>query len=240
MGLIGIIVVVLIGIATIVLLSGHGGILIAGYNTASEEEKAAYDEKKLCRIIGAGFFMIEVGLIGLMIVQDLSIISVVLIFIGICIPLLFSDKYARRKEVISSVKKKNDISNFIGVVLTCVVLLIVGIVMFVGDINVEFYENDMECSGFLTASTSISYDEIESVSLEKDLDLGTRTFGVGSFSINAGNFSNEAFGDYKLYSYTSCKTYVVINIGDKIIVINDKNDRDTTNLYHTLLKYVED
>ena len=30
-----------------ILLSGNGAMLIAGYNTAKEEEKAKYDEKKL-------------------------------------------------------------------------------------------------------------------------------------------------------------------------------------------------
>ena len=32
--------------------------LIAGYNTSSEEEKAKVDEKKLCRVIGAGMLII--------------------------------------------------------------------------------------------------------------------------------------------------------------------------------------
>ena len=34
--------------------TGHGSSLIAGYNTASKEEKAKYDEKKLCRTFGVG------------------------------------------------------------------------------------------------------------------------------------------------------------------------------------------
>lgn len=43
-----------------VLLSGHGANLIAGYNTASKEEKEKYDEKKLGRVIGAGLLAIAV------------------------------------------------------------------------------------------------------------------------------------------------------------------------------------
>lgn len=39
-------------------LTGHGSSLIAGYNTASKEEKAKYDEKKLCRTFGAGMAVI--------------------------------------------------------------------------------------------------------------------------------------------------------------------------------------
>lgn len=106
---IGIIVVVLIGIMAIVLLSGHGGFLIAGYNTASKEEKAMYDEKKLCRITGIGFLVMEIGLIGLIFLKNLntfSIFSLILIFIGIAIPLLFGNKYARKKGVSFCYKKQ--------------------------------------------------------------------------------------------------------------------------------------
>ena len=37
---------------SILLLSGKGGSLIAGYNTMSEIEKASYDEPALCRFMG--------------------------------------------------------------------------------------------------------------------------------------------------------------------------------------------
>lgn len=47
-------------VLSIILLSGKGGFLIAGYNTASDEEKAKYDEKKLCRVMGIMMLLITV------------------------------------------------------------------------------------------------------------------------------------------------------------------------------------
>jgi len=41
-----------LGIWSLVLLSGHGAILIAGYNTMTEDEKKTIDEKKLCFVMG--------------------------------------------------------------------------------------------------------------------------------------------------------------------------------------------
>ena len=41
----------------VLLLSGRGAFLIAGYNTAAPEKKAAYDEKKLCRVTGGGLLL---------------------------------------------------------------------------------------------------------------------------------------------------------------------------------------
>ena len=53
----------LFAVLSIVLLSGHGENLIAGYNTASQEEKDKYDSKKLCHVIGGGMAVIAVMLL---------------------------------------------------------------------------------------------------------------------------------------------------------------------------------
>ena len=58
-------------ILTIALLSGHGSKFISGYNTASKEEKARYDEKKLCRVYGIGM-----GVLLVFIVIDVVIIII--------------------------------------------------------------------------------------------------------------------------------------------------------------------
>ena len=42
----------------IVLFCGKGSSLIAGYNTASPEEKEQIDEKSLCRAVGSLMFML--------------------------------------------------------------------------------------------------------------------------------------------------------------------------------------
>lgn len=39
---------------------GNGAGLIAGYNTSSAEKKLKYDEKKLCRTMGAGLSVLTV------------------------------------------------------------------------------------------------------------------------------------------------------------------------------------
>lgn len=51
-------VLVFLAVMSIVLLTGHGSGFIAGYNTAGAEEKAKYDEKKLCRVVGGGMLIV--------------------------------------------------------------------------------------------------------------------------------------------------------------------------------------
>lgn len=43
-----------LGIYSLILLSGHGSVLIAGFNTMTEDEKKTIDEKKLCFVTGIG------------------------------------------------------------------------------------------------------------------------------------------------------------------------------------------
>jgi hypothetical protein len=38
----------------VLLLTGKGSFLIAGYNTANKEKKKRYNEKRLCRVMGSG------------------------------------------------------------------------------------------------------------------------------------------------------------------------------------------
>lgn len=54
------VVFAIISIISLVLLSGHGENLIAGYNTASNEEKSKYITKKLCRVVGGGMSIVAI------------------------------------------------------------------------------------------------------------------------------------------------------------------------------------
>ena len=72
---------IIFAVLSIVLISGHGSWLISGYNTASKEEKAKYNEKKLCRVMGSGMAVIAV-LILIMGVFE-SILPVFFVYISI-------------------------------------------------------------------------------------------------------------------------------------------------------------
>lgn len=58
-------------ILSLVLLSGHGSFLIAGYNTATKKEKAEYNEKKLCRAVGGFMLFVAVMTAGLSLAEYL-------------------------------------------------------------------------------------------------------------------------------------------------------------------------
>ena len=66
-------------------LSGHGSGLISGYNTASKAEKARYDEKRLCRTMGAGMAVIAVCILISGLFQYILPADSVYVFIGVII-----------------------------------------------------------------------------------------------------------------------------------------------------------
>ena len=77
------IVFILFTILSIILLSGHGSWLISGYNTASKEEKAKYNEKKLCRTMGIGMAVIAVLILVMGMCEDVLPAFFVYIAVGI-------------------------------------------------------------------------------------------------------------------------------------------------------------
>lgn len=73
--------VILFAILSVVFFCGKGSFLIAGYNTASPEEKAKYDEKVLCRTMGGMMLACAACFGGLMLSDVLK--SITLMWIGL-------------------------------------------------------------------------------------------------------------------------------------------------------------
>ena len=70
-------------VISIMLLSGHGSWFIVGYNAAPKEEKAKYDEKKLCRTTGFGMAVIAVLILVMGLFENVLPASFAYISLGI-------------------------------------------------------------------------------------------------------------------------------------------------------------
>ncbi len=73
---------IIFAVLSIVLISGHGSWLISGYNTASKEEKAKYNEK-LCRTMGIGMSVIAILLLIMGVFENILPAFFVYIALGI-------------------------------------------------------------------------------------------------------------------------------------------------------------
>ena len=74
---------VIMAVISVILISGHGSWLIAGYNTASKDEKAKYNEKKLCRTTGIGMGVITVLILIMSLFENVLPVSFAYISFGI-------------------------------------------------------------------------------------------------------------------------------------------------------------
>ena len=79
------IIFVIFAVLSINLLSGHGSWFISGYNTASKEEKEKYDEKKLCRTMGIGMFVIAILILIMGLFENILPAFFVYIALGIIV-----------------------------------------------------------------------------------------------------------------------------------------------------------
>lgn len=77
------IVFVILAVVSIILFSDRGGLFISGYNTASKEEKAKYDERKLCRTVGVGMGVISILIFIMGLLEDVLPASFAYISLGI-------------------------------------------------------------------------------------------------------------------------------------------------------------
>lgn len=76
----------------------------------------------------------------------------------------------------------------------------------------------------------------ESVAYREDVHFGIRTNGFGSLRLGMGSFQNDEFGFYTRYCYEGFAECVVIEVGNKMLVVNGKDEAATKEIYETLLE----
>jgi len=156
-------------------------------------------------------------------------------------PVLYSYLYYRKQlkagvvtedagKMLPVEKKTTIIATVIGVV----VLILVVVTMFTGEITVEFGEKDFTIETGYWEDATVTYEEIDSVEYREADHAGERTYGFGSAKLLLGNFENAEFGSYTRYTYTSCDSCIVLIADGKELVFNGENEESTKALYEEL------
>ncbi len=226
----GLVISIIFLIISILLLMGKGSFLIAGYNTASEKEKAKYNEKKLCRIVGLGFLVMTCGLFSLFMLEDIGLYIMIGTFIVGMAIIFIGSEYAS----VERNQKKTKMSIGIGVLITVILGAFIMGVMFIGDIDIEYNDDYVQLSGTFVSSSKIDYDDIFKVEYCDDFDIGRKKNGINNAVVEAGRYYNDEFGNYHLYAYTYSSHYVIIYTENEIFVVSGENEKQTQNIYNQL------
>lgn len=90
-----------------------------------------------------------------------------------------------------------------------------------------------------SASVTVEYEDILSVSEVTELDPGTNLSGVCTDQLWFGSWQNQAYGEYLLCAYPNVSDYVVLETADGIVVCNDKSAAKTQKIHTSLLEHLE-
>lgn len=127
--------------------------------------------------------------------------------------------------------KAHKIGKIIALTVIPVILIGVAIIMFTGSITVTYNEKSFTVDSTYYDALTINYDDIESIEVKENVSVGLKEFGFNSAKLSLGKFKNDEFGSHTRYTYNSCKTVVVMKIDGKTLVINDKDDDVTREIY---------
>ncbi len=84
----------------------------------------------------------------------------------------------------------------------------------------------------------ISYQDIDGVELERDIDYGSRRSGYAGNELLSGNFRNDEFGNYKLAVYKSTDECIAVHHSGGILVFNLDSSDKTERYYNDLLSRI--
>jgi len=230
-------------VLSIILLSGRGSWLIAGYNTMSKEQQNKYDRKKLTRATGMMLIITSIALLALAFSLINAIVFLIIVFVSVIMTIIYTNKYGLKPD---SDDEKTDliidreqgswfnIKTMIVIGFVIVVALIVGISMYFSSKPPVYSISN----GTLVISTqfgkNVNLSEIQSVQLKNELPvIQLKINGLGLGSIQKGKFSSN-IGNVTLYIDSSKPPFIYIKTTSELIILNDQSNSKTEALFNEL------
>lgn len=168
-------------------------------------------------------------------------VSAIIIFVNVISPFIYSySVYKKHKKAGISYKsapksKSEKIVAVISLIIVTLIIIAVSVLMFTGDVEYEIKDNTFKIEANYWTDLQIDCDKIENAEYRDTFDKGTRTNGLGSARLSLGNFRNDEFGDYTLYSYNKNDSCVVMRVDGKTLVVNGKTADETKELYNLIM-----
>lgn len=140
---------------------------------------------------------------------------------------------------LDEITKRKSLKRNIIISIICIIAIIVsGIIMFAGSIDIKYDENYFSIESIFWKNLTINYSEIDRIEYSDNVSIGKRTYGFENTHLLMGNFKNEEFGKYIRYSNKGCETYVVLYLKDKTLVINGGDSENTKKIYNELIEKI--
>lgn len=168
-------------------------------------------------------------------------VFIIALVVMMIIPLAYSyslykkDKTQNIAYTVPSKSKAEKIIIIISAIVVPLILINSAVMMFTGDMEVICEDSYIEINTDHWKDLKVDYSTIDTVSYRTELDAGMRTYGFGSPRLSLGNFKNDEFGPYVLYAYADAKEFVVLTLGEDILVIGMADTQETKEIYDAVL-----
>ena len=160
----------------------------------------------------------------------------------VAVPVVYSYVYRRRQRA----SKTHDIRSFkdsvptkIGKWVTAIVvpliLILVAVLMFTGDVYATIEGDTLVVSATYMEKSVLPLDQLHHIQYTEDHDAGSRVYGFESAKLKLGMYQNDLYGLYTMYAYTNSDYHILINDGDRVLVLALK-DTETTKAFYEQLK----
>lgn len=236
------IVTAIVFIMSIILLTGKGSWLIAGYNSMSKEQQEKFDKRKLSRVAGVMLLIVTIATLALEFLHIRPFVFSLIIFTSIILTFIYMNRYCRKpvseKETID-IKYKNgirqeDIVAIIGMGFVFILLILVGISVNSSSKTPVYSINE----GTLIIDTGfgekVNFNDIQSVQIKNNLpDIQAKIYGAGPGLIVKGKYTTD-IGNVTLYVDTRVPPFIYIHTTSGLIILNDESKEKTEVLFEKL------
>ena len=220
-------------------LEGRGYRWINGIDWASMSEQ---ERANACSYIGfylaIGCVLLGIGLgavlTNFIIAIILMVVSTIIIIAGCVMP----ERAMAKKFVERSPSSKAAIF-MVFTLLAIVPMTALGVSQFSQEVvDVEFLDDEIHIQAPMF-NYHFKYESIENLDIDPEFDKGKRIAGYGTPTICSGTFKNDAFGSYKLASYTQVKPCIFFLYEGKYYAFNQGSNELTQQAYEQLLSHIK-
>ncbi len=220
-------------------LEGRGYRWINGIDWASMSEQ---ERANACSYIGfylaIGCVLLGIGLgavlTNFIIAIILMVVSTIIIIAGCVMP----ERAMAKKFVERSPSSKAAIF-MVFTLLAIVPMTALGVSQFSQEVvDVEFLDDEVHIQAPMF-NYHFKYESIEDLDIDPEFDKGKRIAGYGTPTICSGTFKNDAFGSYKLASYTQVKPCIFFLYEGKYYAFNQGSNELTQQAYEQLSSHIK-
>ena len=241
-------------IMAIFLLQGKGAFLIAGYNTMSEEKRATYDEKALCRSVGRLLLAITVLMflfplafsLEVMWLLYIAVVLSLILPIGYVIYANTGNRYRKAPDPGASSNGEKHMPMSRGKKALLIIVIVLSAQLCIG-IGIMFYQGERDPEVRLLSDRiqinamyglDVMQSDIADITLidssMMEIGVGTRTNGYGGSALK-GNFSSAGLGPHLLFvAPGSSPTIRIERARGSDIYISFRDSAKTTATYNEL------